>query len=300
MPTEYKVVDGADGRLVEVFDTEEEAYPLAATSRFYRVEERTYHTTDENSAEDNDEDDDTTNMNYNFIAADDDAQDDTNDFDTVGSMWTLGEHSALQTENRQNLVDSIDGVMGDIDSEIDEDVMGVLQDARSVVGNTRVTRFECPVEECGLGHSHSDHKHDIRSGFDVVDGFADQMDFCPYCHCGVNELAMLMDFYPYINADVFADGGRFEAVDNLSAGNLQRLWTLYNDGSDLNDAISMVADENGVSFSALVGDDTRQALQAFFSLRDQIQNAASSAPIAQETRRVIGENRDSIEAQIQE
>jgi hypothetical protein len=227
MPTEYKVVDTVDGELIDVFDHKEVAAVLRSTHSTYTIEERHYNTTDENSAEDND---DTTNMNYDFIAADDDAQDDTNSFNTVGSMWTLGSHSALQSENSQNLVDSIDGVMGDIDSEIDDDVMDVLQDARSVVSDTRVSRFECPVEECGLGHTHPDHKHDIRAGFDVTDAFADQMDFCPYCHCGVNELAMLMDFFPYIAADVF-HGDDFDAVSHVSPETLQRLWTLFSDGS---------------------------------------------------------------------
>lgn len=296
MPTEYKVVNRHTGELIDVFDHKEVAAVLRSTHSTYTIEERHYNTTDENSAEDND---DTTNMNYDFIAADDDAQDDTNSFNTVGSMWTLGSHSALQSENSQNLVDSIDGVMGDIDSEIDDDVMDVLQDARSVVSDTRVSRFECPVEECGLGHSHPDHKHDIRASFDVTDAFADQMDFCPYCHCGVNELAMLMDFFPYIAADVF-HGDDFDALSRVSPDVLQRVWTLFSDGSTVLSSISTVADEHGVSAPALAGDEAVEAIQEFFYLREDIEDAANSAPIAQETRRVIGENRDSIEAEIQD
>lgn len=299
MATEYKVVDDRDGELVDVFDDEAQAVITAETSGWFSIEERHYNGVEENSAED---DDDTTNMNYDFITATDDVQDETNDFDTVGSMWTLGDHSALETENKQTLMDSIDGVMGDIDSEIDDDVMGVLQDARDVVGDTSVSRFECPVEACGLGHSHSDHKHDIRSGFNVTAGFADQMSFCPYCHCGVNELSMLMDFYAYIDGPVFEDSEKLNGVSEIDPEVLRKIHRVYTeeDARTVRTSVRRVAENYNVPPTSIAPMDIRDDLRRFFNRRSNIREAADSAPIAQETRTKIFDLQIAIEEALSE
>lgn len=285
MPTEYTVFDGDE--LVEVFDDELEAEVYAANrsplGESYRVESRHYNTTEENSAEDND---DTTNMNYDFIASDDDAQDFTNNFDTVGSMWTLGDHSAIETENRRGLIESINTATEDLDDDVDGEVKSVLEDAANLVEDTTVSRFECPV--CGLGHSHPDHKHDIRASFNVRDGFADQMDFCPYCHCGVNELAMLVDFFPYINVPVFEDQDDFEEVYEVEPDNLQDMIRAVVSGEKSPEQAPLMAAESRKQ-------SVRQAVTTFLNRVRSIKNAADSAPIAQETRAEISESRDVLE-----
>lgn len=277
MPTEYKVVDERD-RLIGVYDIEEDALDHAETVPEYKVKVRQY------SAETNE--DTATNMNYDFIASDDDAQDDTNDFDTVGSMWDLGDHSAIETENRRALIESINTTTDQLDDDVDGDVKAVLQDAADLVEGTSVSRFECPV--CGLGHSHPDHKHDIRASFDVTDAFADNMEFCPYCHCGVNELAMLVDFFPYIDIPVFADQDSFEGVYEVEPSVLQDMIR------------AVVSGEKSVLQASLMSadsrkQDTRQDVQTFLGRVKSIKNAADSAPIAQQTRATISENRDALE-----
>jgi hypothetical protein len=65
---------------------------------------------------------------------------------------------------------------------------------------------------------------ELRASAEMVEGiddelsvtpeFAEMLEFNPACHCGVNELAMLVEFYDEIRAPVFTD------EDDLSAHDL--------------------------------------------------------------------------------
>jgi hypothetical protein len=256
------------------------------------------HTADDgkNSAE---TDDNQTSMsNYDFIASDDDAQADTtsDDFNTVGSMWNLGDHSTASSVDRSGLSDSINSTIEALDDDIDGDMKEVLQDASRLVQETRVSNFECPVEACGLGHSHPDHKHDVRDSFDVLGSFTDQMEFCPYCHCGVNELSMLMAFFPYISEPVFEDQHEFEEVLEVEPEVINGMYRLYiEDDMTVSQAAGKAAARRGVAESELVPLGTRDAIKAFFRRRRSIEKAAQAAPIAQETRQAIESNRVALE-----
>lgn len=247
---------------------------------------------EQNSAETNDN----TSMNsYDFISTNGE-ESDTNNFDTVGSMWNLGDHSTASKDERSALSQAIEDTMGDIDGDIDDDMMDVLEDASDLVKNTRVSKFECPVEACGLGHSHADHKHDIRQAFKVVNDFAEQMDFCPYCHCGVNELAMLVGFMPYITAEVFVDDEKFEDALELDPDILDSLYRKYNEeDATVNRAAGMLANDLGLPENEIVPLGSRESIKTFFERRDAIEAAAQAAPIAQETRTVIDDNREELE-----
>lgn len=239
-------------------------------------------------------------MNYDFITNGDEEEQNNNDieqqFNTVGSMWTLGDHSTAGQNDRSELSKTIDKTMDELDDEIDGDMKAVLQDASDLVKDTRVSKFECPVESCGLGHSHPDHKHDVRDAFDVLNTFTNQMEFCPYCHCGVNELAMLMAFFPYISEPVFADQERFEEVFEIPPDVLNEMYRIYNDdGATVSAAAGAVAARRGASESELIPLGTRDAIKAFFGRRQAIETAANAAPIAQETRNVIENNREELE-----
>jgi hypothetical protein len=255
----------------------------------------------ENGAANND--DNQTSMSYDFIQTGDEQNNDDNtqQFNTVGSMWTLGDHSTASADERRDLSDTIEGTLNALDDDIDGDVKAVLQDASSLVQNTRVSRFECPVEACGLGHSHPDHKHDIRAGFNVEDSFAEQMDFNPFCHCGVNELAMLMPYFNYISEPVFTDQHHFEGVLEVAMDIQQDLYRQYNEeGHSLRMAIRNVASDFGIAESDVAGHGVRPDLKQFFDLRQQIENAAESAPIASETREAIEQNRSDLQEYLAE
>jgi len=251
----------------------------------------------ENSAE-TENDNNTSMSNYDFIASDDDAQDDNNDeqFNVVGNKWTLGDHSTASDVDRSGLTESINDTIKSLDDDIDGDMKDVLQDASKMVQNTRVSKFECPVEDCGLGHSHSDHKHDVRDAFNVLDSFTDGMQFCPYCHCGVNELSMLMTFFPYINKPVFTDQQKFEGVFEVDPDVLGEVYRLYsNEDLTVEGAIREVSNNYGLPTTSLVPMDVREDIKRFFSRRRGIEKAGQAAPIAQETRQAIENNRVSLE-----
>lgn len=243
---------------------------------------------EENGAENSEADDSSTmTQTYDFMAG---STDEPN-FDTIGNKWTLGDHSSLDSDTQNDLggvlIDAVDSLDGDIDGEM----LGVLEDATDLVTDTNLNSFQCPVEACGLSHSHADHKHDIRddsqNGLKVRDEFAEQMDFCPYCHCGVNELSMLMEFYSYIAVPVFADAERFDGVQQLDPDDLEALYRAYEGNLDI------AVRKAGVAFEVVNG--VEQELEAFFNRRQTIESAANSAPIPQETRTAISNNRDKLE-----
>jgi len=258
------------------------------------------HTSDDTAENSAETDDSQTSMsNYDFITNDDeqdDRQTTTEDFNTVGSMWNLGDHSTASGLNRNNLSESINSTIEALDDDIDGDMKAVLQDASRLVQETRVSKFECPVEACGLGHSHPDHKHDVRDSFDVLDSFTAEMKFTPYCHCGVNELSMLMAFFPYISEPVFEDQHEFEEVLEVEPMMLDQMYRLYvEDDATVSRAAAEVAARHGVDESEAIPLGTRDAIKAFFRRRRSIEKAAQAAPIAQETRQTIEENRTGLE-----
>jgi hypothetical protein len=241
-----------------------------------------------------------TMSNYDFISngEDDESDNQSDDFSTVGNKWDLGDHSTASSNERHELSESIRQTMDALDDDVDGDLKSVLEDASNLVEDTSISRFECPVEACGLGHSHPDHKHDIRSGFNVEDAFAGQMQFCPYCHCGVNELSMLMAFFPYITEPVFTDQHEFEGVLEVEPDVLEDLYNRYNQGGEtVSRAVADAAIQHGRDESDLAPLGVREDLKRFFQRRQDIENAANAAPIAQETRGVITQNREALEEQ---
>jgi len=117
--------------------------------------------------------------------------------------WKLGNHGTRPSVD-------IDALRADAErnANIDDDLANMLEQAAERLDTVNVNDFECPV--CGLSHGHSDDKHDIRPTFNVEASFAERMEFAPNCHCGVNELAMLMEFTPYIIPRMFTDDEKFE------------------------------------------------------------------------------------------
>jgi hypothetical protein len=232
---------------------------------------------------------------YNFIGSEEQKVVGTEiDFNVVGNRWDLGSHSTADEEDQKRLSGFINETMEQLDDDIDSDMKAVLQDASELVSDTKVHQFECPVEECGLGHSHPDYKHDIRKSFNVINDFASQMQFCPYCHCGVNELSMLMSLFPYIDAPVFEDQEKFEAVLEVEPEILEALYRRFKqDEMSVRMAVRTVASERGIAEGDIAGHGIRPELNRFFTRRKNIDKAAEAAPIAEETRNTIDRNRQA-------
>jgi hypothetical protein len=309
--TEYVIVDENGEPLPEesAFGSLNDAKTVAARISANRI--GSYHVTEVETAAENNSDDDTPSMNYDFLTADTDAQSENTD-DTDDRFadwdWSLGNHSTVSEADRNSLAGPMSATISNLDDDVDGETKDILKDALDAVTNTNVSDFECPHEDCGLGHGHHDGKHDIRSdsnaspiaGFDITDRFAEQMEFVPYCHCGANEAAMLVKFYPYIDGAMFNDSERFEGVDEVEPDVLERLYQVYTQGSNgraysFSRACATVANEKGLDESLAIPLGVREDVKAFFDRRSQIEGQADSAPIGAETRAVINESRDANE-----
>ena len=222
---------------------------------------------------------------YDFIQPDEAAPSASPERDYEVEKWSLGRHSTAPDEVK----DDLSMWLGTLDDEVDDDLQNILQEAAKMVEGAGVHDFECAV--CGLNHGHGDDKHDIRPTFSVRDEFAEGMEFVPFCHCGVNEFAMLMDFYGYITAPVFEDAHeKFPAVERADTEDVQAMLRAFSRGDDPREA----AREAG--FSA----ESRGECRTFLKRVDKIKSAASSAPISSETRTRIDELREDIERAVDE
>lgn len=170
----------------------------------------------------------------------------TQETDYAIRMWSLGDHRHPDAKSADDLRDEIERLR---DSD-DPGLAAALEEAEAELESADVVDFECPT--CGFGHGHSADKHDVRSAFEVGTQFADdEMDKCPYCHCGVAELAMLVDFYEYLTRDnrqMFADG------DSLSEADLEERFETIRSAAE----------------SAPVHDETRRTIEA---RRDELAQA---------------------------
>lgn len=260
---------------------------------------------EQNSAEDND-DSNTTMSNYDFITTDDDESDEQTTDDSW--TWDFGDHSMASKDERSALSEAIGDTMDSLDGEIDSDMMAVLEDASNLVQNTRINNFECSHEDCGLGHSHPDWKHDIRAstdtseirsmipGFNITEDFATEMEFVPFCHCGANEAAMLVQFFPYFSDPMFKDEERFEGVSEVDPELLDILYRRYTETEiGFNRLCSRIALQAGESEQDAFPLGVREDVKAFFERREQIEQQAQGAPIGEETRHLIEENREDVE-----
>ena len=213
------------------------------------------------------------------------------------SQWKLGSHSVPSGISKDEIENEISRI-----KDVNPDLAGVLEEASGMVEHSETSGYECKV--CGLYHGHSDGKnnHDIRSSLNVRDAFTSQMEFCPFCHCGVNELAMWIDFIAFSNVVVFEDQERFESVLELDNDVLMDFCHKYremvNDHTrDTRPAIAEALESIGAVHS--VPSDITEELHLFFGRWHDIKQAANRAPIAGETRNVIDDLRTELEAEVE-
>ncbi|WP_372611671.1 hypothetical protein [Halomonas sp.] len=226
-------------------------------------------------------------------------------YESSAGRWSLGSHTADAGIDTEQLDSAINQV-----KDLNPGLADVLTAAKKGISESQVTRFECNI--CGLGHTHQDHKHDIREeyasndpGFGVTDQFVEEMEFCPYCHCGVNELSMLIDFFGYLSQPVF-EHEDFDAVLGLDPDSLmsycqtRRNLVLESEPSEevTNPQIfaeSSISEEEGEYIL-----DNSDEFDEFYNLWMDIKSAANGAPIAGETRDDIAELREIIVEAISE
>lgn len=207
--------------------------------------------------------------------------------------WTLGDHEVRHDVD----TDAIREAAADIDG-VNPDLAAVLENAADSLSSASVSGFECPV--CGLNHGHSDTKHDIRSpssGFSVTGVFADFMEFCPYCHCGVNELAMLIDFYNHIDAPVFEDAEKFAGIENIRNSVLIAICKAIRESEEDHTRQTLTVDAAAREVGGFISPNLDSSIRAFYKRWKAIKDAADGAPIAGSTRTSINQIREGLNDQ---
>lgn len=248
-----------------------------------------------------------------FSADTNDDSDTTEDYNV--RRWKLGNHRMKpEVDAGQLREDAIEN------ENIDDDLADVLAQAATQVEQAQVRDFQCPV--CGLSHGHSDSKHDIRSSLGVTEEFAEMMKMNPACHCGVNELAVLIDFYGYIVKQVFEDDDQFVPFEemmpsdeadmalallghpdvtvgdrlNIRAGHRatdSQLRDLANGDANLDSGSEVHTTHAQVLRAARLQDSTDmvESLKALHDRFSDIRSAANSAPIPKDTEAELDELR---------
>lgn len=222
--------------------------------------------------------------------------------------WSLGEHQETDTDSDwDDVEDSIQNI-----EDAAPGLAEALSEAKDTVQTFKVGGYECPV--CGLNHSHSDDKHDIRDdgrdGLHVTEEFAEQMKFCPFCHCGVSELARLVMYFTEIESvPMFKDQHEFESVLELPTPTVRNVFRAMQEVTieeaaedynmrlegpkdrklDMSEAIEWERRRTGIRENPVPA-DIRPDLRKFYERVRRIRGAASSAPIPSDTEQELNKD----------
>lgn len=241
-------------------------------------------------------------LGYDFLSDDESTAQDNNDDDTEPfsvKKWSLGDHE----ESPDMDWDVLEAEMEHLEDQA-PGLAGALDEAKAITRKYNVSGFECSV--CGLNHSHSDSKHDIREAFDVTEEFAEEMKFSPFCHCGVSELARLVMYFPDVEGVImFHDQNQFEEVMELDSERVRNIYRIYNEMSGIEAREKYGVQTTGDSLSVGEAREVEayesnhahsvmplyeDALKLFFGKINRIKGAAVSAPIPSETEQSLNEN----------
>jgi hypothetical protein len=118
------------------------------------------------------------------------------------AWWGLGDHQ-MPDETAETDWDAVEDALETLDTV--PGMENLVREAENMTTSIRESGFECPV--CGLCHGHDSDKHDVRTEFAITEEFAERMQYNPYCHCGVNELARLVNFFDAFEIQAFEDEG---------------------------------------------------------------------------------------------
>ena len=243
---------------------------------------------------------------YSRLGGSDTSEQEPVDPNPAVKRWSLGNHTMMPGINADQFNSEIERV-----KEVNPGLADVLSEAQEMVADSKVRQWECGV--CGLGHNHPDDKHDIRGeyesddpGFSVAEDFAEEVEFCPYCHCGVNELAMLIDFFCHLPQPMFRDQQKFESVLEVGNDTLIRYCQARRDLSDekfgaKDVPLEAVVEAEDYEFS---GDEANLLAEVgeektlFYERWRDIKRGAAGAPIAGETRKAIANLREHVRGQL--
>jgi hypothetical protein len=243
---------------------------------------------------------------YDFFDDGDDSTDaetTTEQKDWGVERWSLGEHQEGPDGDWSQVEDNIEFIENQAPGLAD-----ALSEAKETAQTFSVSGFECSV--CGLNHSHSDNKHDIRDIFNVTTEFAEEMKFSPFCHCGVSELARLVMYFPDVEGiAMFEDQHEFESVLEIPTPVVRNIYRAMQEvtveeahvqmgmsnmagSSDrklhLNEAVEWERRRTGDREA--VPEGIRSELEQFYNRVDRIRSAANSAPIPSETEQSLNKN----------
>ena len=234
---------------------------------------------------------------YDFIRNSDDAQNDNNNSFGADLGWGYGNHNSSRVSEASGAVND---TIETLDDEVDDELLDVLEEVANIVEGAEVSAFECEV--CGLTHSHAEWKHNITNptdttnlrtnipGFNVRDEFAIHgMEYNPRCHCGVNELAMMMPFFGYMSTAVFSDESRMMSVLEAGAAAVEATVRDVMGGGNPRDVAAKLSNH-----SIVAGDEALM----FLSRVEDIQSAANNAPIPAETRQDIEQRGNVLEGRV--
>lgn len=226
-------------------------------------------------------------MSHNYDGAFGSTDDEAQIFDIavsgdVANRYGRGSHTVRNETNPSDLRTDAKAYRG-----IDDQAADLLEKAADIYeGGANISAYECP--ECGLRHSHSRNKHVLTasgvSALSVRSEFADAMVFNKRCHCGVNELAMLLRFADNISMQIFADIENDDLPRPEVVSAAEKLRDPHTDRDELIDELGADIVADAVEYS------DSPALSRVLEVRD----AADSAPISAETRERI----ESIESEL--
>lgn len=241
---------------------------------------------------------DTPMTSYDFIQNDGSTDNDQTTFG--GFSWSdhPGDHTSVSDDTQS----ALDAALDRVDEEMEPEVAEALQDiSDELPGSDSVTNFQCSHPDCGLTHGHPENKHHIRNpvdcrgvtGFGVTDEFAESIEFVPNCHCGANEMAMLVRFVPYFGdqIEVFSDGEQFRSVFQLPGEVVNES---YREWQESGESVMALLSESTVSMMAVCGVGVEE-LEAWFERRQHIESGGNSAPIAQYTQSCINDLEAEVE-----
>jgi len=234
--------------------------------------------------DDGNEEDDTSEFQFLGDLIEPEREEAGDEDDWAVQRWSLGAHSMGEFGDTVGLLDELQAA----NEPVNDELAGLLKDAANLIARSTVSGFECPV--CGLNHGHADDKHDIRSAFEVTERFANLMKFVPYCHCGANELAVLVDYIHYFRSQMFADQDEFASAVALDPELVDDVFRAYGGERSMRDAVKAA----GYDIPTDVSSDEVAALEKLHYRRQRIKGVR--APISAETRTKIDEERARLEA----
>lgn len=120
------------------------------------------------------------------------------------ARWSYGDHDASGTD-----WDAVDDAISTLEEQNVEGLGSLLNEAKRAASEATENAFECGT--CGLVHKHGTGKkgHHLREE-GVTQAFIDKMKYEANCHCGLHELARLLNHWSHLNTQVFED------QDNMS------------------------------------------------------------------------------------